>query len=309
MFLKLRKKIEANRNSQSIFWRTLVLAKDFTWNLSRLVLDFFYFPRKWIFSFFKSRIDKQYFGNVKTYCMFIGYSRSGHSIIGSILDAHLNIVIGHELDALKFVGKGFSKNQIFSLLLDSSKQFTKNKRIWEGYSYLVPNQWHSTFDQLLVIGDKKGQSTVRRLKQDFKTFDKLQAKLKNIDIKFIHVYRNPYDNIATISRKRDDSLPEAIGYYFSLVEVMLNIKRQVPRRQILDLKQESFIADPKKAIGQICEFLGVEATPAYLEAAAKIVWQRPHQSRYNINWTSESVREVRDRISEVDFLKDYSYDQ
>ena len=308
MFLKLRRKIEVNRNSKNVFWRVLVMVKDISWGLFMMVLRFSYFPREWFFSFFRSQADKKYFGSIKTYCMFIGYSRSGHSIIGSILDAHPNIIMGHELDALKFIGKGFNKNQIFSLLLENSKQFTKNKRVWEGYSYLVPGQWHSRFDKLQVIGDKKGQSTTRRLKEDFKTFHRLQAKLKNIDVKLIHVYRNPYDNIATILRKRNDSLPEAISYYFSLVDAVLDIKRQVPSRQILDIKQENFVADPKKVISQICEFLEVEVMPEYLNDVAKIVWQHPHQSRHSIEWTAESIREVQNHISRVDFLKDYSYD-
>jgi hypothetical protein len=39
--------------------------------------------------------------------MFIGYLRSGHSLIASLLDAHPNAIATHELDALKFVGARF----------------------------------------------------------------------------------------------------------------------------------------------------------------------------------------------------------
>jgi hypothetical protein len=39
--------------------------------------------------------------------MFIGYLRSGHSLIASLLDAHPNPIATHELDALKFVGARF----------------------------------------------------------------------------------------------------------------------------------------------------------------------------------------------------------
>jgi len=43
------------------------------------------------------------FDKVRTYVMFVGYPRSGHSLIGSLLDAHPNVVIAHEMDALQFV--------------------------------------------------------------------------------------------------------------------------------------------------------------------------------------------------------------
>jgi len=35
------------------------------------------------------------FSEIETYCTFIGYSRSGHSIIAALLDAHPNIVMAH----------------------------------------------------------------------------------------------------------------------------------------------------------------------------------------------------------------------
>jgi hypothetical protein len=53
------------------------------------------------------------FDDVGTYCMFIGCPRSGHTLIGAILDAHPNVVIAHELDALKYIRYGFGRLQLF----------------------------------------------------------------------------------------------------------------------------------------------------------------------------------------------------
>jgi len=49
-----------------------------------------------------------------------------------------------------------------------------------------------------VIGDKKGTTTSRILKEpkNVKLLDEIQATLKT-QLKFIHVIRNPFDNIAT----------------------------------------------------------------------------------------------------------------
>lgn len=43
------------------------------------------------------------FDGLETYCMFIGYPYSGHSLVGSLLDAHESMAISHELHALKFL--------------------------------------------------------------------------------------------------------------------------------------------------------------------------------------------------------------
>lgn len=37
------------------------------------------------------------FASVRTFVLFVGYPRSGHSLIGSIMDAHPNIIIAHEV--------------------------------------------------------------------------------------------------------------------------------------------------------------------------------------------------------------------
>ena len=36
-----------------------------------------------------------------SFCLFCGYRRSGHSAIGSVIDAHPDALISHELKALK----------------------------------------------------------------------------------------------------------------------------------------------------------------------------------------------------------------
>ena len=51
---------------------------------------------------------------------------------------------------------------------------------------------------LQVIGDKKGTSTCALLRKadDFQVLEEMQGVLQ-IPLKFIHVIRNPFDNIAT----------------------------------------------------------------------------------------------------------------
>ena len=72
--------------------------------------------------------NRELFDDIETYCMFIGYPRSGHSLIGSLLDAHPNAIVAHELDALRFVGAGFGKHQLYELLLDNSRRYAQRGR-------------------------------------------------------------------------------------------------------------------------------------------------------------------------------------
>src|SRR5213594_4458109 len=111
--------------------------------------------------------SEEIFGDLQTYCMFIGYPMSGHSLIGALLDAHPNIVIAHELDVLRHIEEGFNKRQIYDLLLENSQISAEAGRVSgrksNVYSYAVPNQWQGRFEKLRVIGDKKGGGSTQRL--------------------------------------------------------------------------------------------------------------------------------------------------
>ena len=62
-----------------------------------------------------TRRDPTRFRQVTTYCLFIGHGRSGHSIIGAMLDAHPEVILSDELDAMKYLRLGFSRDQVFHL--------------------------------------------------------------------------------------------------------------------------------------------------------------------------------------------------
>ena len=56
------------------------------------------------------------FRELASYCFFVGHPRSGHSIVGGLLDAHPDVVIAHEQGSLKYIHAHFSRLQLFYLL-------------------------------------------------------------------------------------------------------------------------------------------------------------------------------------------------
>lgn len=156
--------------------------------------------KKFTSSYFQGSKYEEFYGDIEKYCMFIGYPRSGHSLVGSLLDAHQNMIIAHELDALKYLDSGFSRKQLYQQILENSIKFNETDREWTGYSYWVPNQWHGRFSELKIIGDKKGSRSVLRFMRNPGILQKLRDEIE-IDIKFIHVTRNPFDNISRMFLK------------------------------------------------------------------------------------------------------------
>ncbi|VAX25424.1 hypothetical protein MNBD_NITROSPINAE02-1151 [hydrothermal vent metagenome] len=263
-------------------------------------------------SLMNSVLDKKLFDNVKTYVMFLGYSRSGHSLIGALLDAHPDIVIAHELDTLKYITARYRKRQIYNLLLKNSQSFARNGQRTKHFSYEVPNQWQGKFNTIQVIGDKQGEGSTLRLQARPGLLGSLQ-KIIDDDKKLIHVARNPYDNISTISKKtkrhgRSLNLRESVDYYFSLCKTVADTKSRIESSRFYELRHESFIDDPKTILNDLCIFVGVSATDDYLSDCAGIVYKSPNKSRRKSPWNQELIDLVRDRMKEFPFLKGYSYE-
>lgn len=275
----------------------------------RKTLDNLNIAKLYLWSLYKCGKSKNLFNDVETFCLFIGHARSGHSLVGSLLDAHPKAIVAHELGVLDFIRAGCSKNQIYYLLLENSQAFATAGRAWTGYSYQVPNQWQGRFQKLQIIGDKKGASTTIRLRDKPELFQLLQKTIAT-PIKLVHVVRNPYDNISTMARHQgsDFDLERKITSYFSLCDTVANLKKQVPGSDILDLRHEKLIADPKLCLNQLCHFLGLEVSNDYLDDCASIIFKTPHQSRYKIQWPPGSIDLIKRKMVNFAFLEGYSFE-
>ncbi|MEM1319712.1 MAG: sulfotransferase [Bacteroidota bacterium] len=272
--------------------------------------------QQYLRALWQGRKHRKLFSEVEAYVMFVGYPRSGHSLVGSLLDAHPDIVIAHELDALHYFDQSYSQEQIFYLILENSRRQGQAGRSMSGYSYVVPNQWQGRHRKLKIIGDKSGGRSSRRLRQ---APDQLLQRVQHIasrPLKLVHVIRNPYDNISTMIRRTlkrrncplsDKIIQRKIRQYFEKVQLVSRLKA-AGALAIHDVYLEDIIADPKPQVAQICRFLEVEPTEDYLHDCASIIWAKPHRTRSEINiWTAENKQQVAQQIALFDFLQRYSF--
>ena len=93
--------------------------------------------------------------------LFTGHARSGHSIVGAMLDAHPEMVVAHEFNIPKHwdeiieVAKNkrlLLRDVLFQYLLKSSSQTVvagnrgaERARDEGHYQYHIPGQWQGTF--------------------------------------------------------------------------------------------------------------------------------------------------------------------
>jgi len=282
------------------------------------------------------------YSRVRTILFFIGYERSRHSLLGALLDAHPHMVVSDESMAF---GKWRSNqdkwinSSIYSfydiMVQTSQRDVAKGKRsqVFEGsvanatsrFKYFVPNQWQGSFDQYIeVIGDKAGAYTARAM-QKYGAFDAvyLLEKTTGAKVKFIHVVRNPFDNIATMVLQRlrarrekersvkvnaPDELESTIRSYFTMAEGSNRAREAFPG-SVIDIPSMEIVKNPAETLRRICQFLEIACTEQYLQDCAATVDPVPSITRNFIEWTTEQKNTVYGMMTKYSFFEGYSFDK
>lgn len=245
--------------------------------------------------------------DARTLLLFIGYPRSGHSLVGSLLNAHPSIVVAHELHALWYLDQGFSTKELFALIWRRDRWFGRHGRQWTEFNYAVPGQWQGTCDRLEVIGDKKGDGVTDILHV---YPGALESALRQFDgqIKIIHTVRNPYDNVATMARRTGDPLAACIERHRNRVALNNELIQRYGEDLILTVRHEDLIADAKKELQRMAKFLRIQVSSDYLEACGSIIYESPNRSRHNIQWSGEEREAVERIIERTSFLEGYRFE-
>ena len=268
--------------------------------------------RQYLTSYYQGHREAKKYRDVKTYCTFIGHMKSGGSMIGALLDAHPHVILADEVYALRYVQAGFKREQIFHILLQASKKELLKGRVTARrltpYSWLVPGQWQGRFASLRVIGDSTTGSSTQQLAEIPGLLEKLRKTMGPVDLKFVHVIRNPFDPISVMMIRGKRSFENASEHYFQNCDLLMELRRQLGASDLLPIRYEDFVKQPEKKLAGICGFLGLEAMPEYLRACASILHESPERSRQLVNWEPEWIERVHRRMTQYDFLAGYTFE-
>lgn len=254
---------------------------------------------------YQGRRHRSVFDDVRGYCLFIGYPRSGHSLLGALLDAHPSVVIAHELDALRYVQAGhMTRDRLFWLIIDRDRG-SEGSRGTKRYDYSVPGQWQGRYRDLRMIGDKMGGESSLRLTRHPELLERL-ADVVRTPMCIVHVVRNPFDNIATMHIRRQGTLESCVHRYFTMCGTNSAVRQRgdVP---VIDIRHEDMIGEPARSLSAACGFLGVEASPDYLRDCSAIINPSPHRSRMEVVWPEGLVDDIQRRMDAFEFLNGYSF--
>lgn len=232
----------------------------------------------------------------------MGYPRSGHTLVASILNANPNVMCSNQQNIY-----GDVKNKTFDGLMKEIKDgsnrgyFKKSTRILH-----VPKQ------EITVMGDKTGHRTVEVLRNNPRKLGMMKS-LVGVPIKWIHVVRNPYDNIATWARLNyknrvngniKKELNDCINKYIELNETIAKLKRS---EDILTVTHEFVITRMHNTLEEMAKFLEISFDPQWRDNVRHAVWNKPRVTRRSIHWGQKQRGRVQEIISTYDWLKGYEF--
>lgn len=267
--------------------------------------EFVYAAVQSLWSAWARRRYRDAFDRVTAFCLFVGYPRSGHSIVGAMLNAHRHCVISHELDVLRLVSSGAARDVVYSRILGRAAWFNlRGNR--SNYAYQVPDSWQGRFEDLQVVGDKGGGWAAQWIGANPRLLDTLRATV-GVPLRLIHVVRNPFDNIAAIALWHRLTLDESIDFYFSHCDTTRTLHATADGDEVLTVHHETFVRAPEPTLRSVCDFLGLAVDARYLDACASVVFGRPTNTRLKVPWTDAQRAEVDRRRARIPFLADYSF--
>ena len=281
---------------------------------------------------------------VEKFLFFMGYPRSGHSIVASCLDAHPDIVVGHEFNLFPKLLRSdmydqlMNKSILFNSLYQNSIRMAKlgwrsvePKYKKKGYTLHInsSNSWQGRFRRLRIIGDKSGGMTTRCFRDEPELSAKVYIHLLatvQVPVKVLHVVRNPYDMIATRllyrhssgkGKKANYSKQNPLMDSHSLSQALNNLKTEAETVSnfgkrwasvMLEVHNTDFIHDTQGTLRNICKFLGVECSASYLKLCYDTTFNEPTQSRHAVFWSENHRIDMDMVIKKYPFFHRYSFD-
>ena len=116
---------------------------------------------------------KEEYKSVDTLLFFVGYSRSRHTLLASLLDGHPHMVVANEKNLFYRLRQGgeFKRNEMFDMLVQGSKGFLKGGKgmVMSGnlqntthFGFWMEGYWQGCYDQYIQVSMNVHTPTVEK---------------------------------------------------------------------------------------------------------------------------------------------------
>jgi hypothetical protein len=218
---------------------------------------------------------------VETFVVFIATARSGHTLIGSLIDAHPDAVVANEADILgKFLdrrrhpapdGQFASRDSIFAHLVSNSMRCGMVGRMQTGYNYSVPGMWNGQWRcGIRVLGDKKGAAMAEEIQNDRLGATAFFEALRVERVAVVFVSPSTLDDTSE-RRRRAKAGSKSVPTTQTELAVRALISAVPDATAVEVFRLVDFACHPRVLLVDLLRFLGLEPYPEFVDASVKLV--------------------------------------
>lgn len=252
------------------------------------------------------------FTDARTCFLFVGHTKSGGTLLGSLLDAHPLVMCSDELGLARLLVASGDADAAFRLVARNSAREARRGRVTsrrlDPYTFHIPGQSQGVADSPVAVGDSRAGPTTRLLAAQADSLDELRTVLGGVSLRLIQVVRNPFDPIAVMVVRGGRGVHDAIADYRGQCQRVSDLMAQMPQGSVTMVRYEELVEDLPRVLVDVCRFLGVDADEGYVAACRAVVEAVPRRDRDRIAWDPSTIAAVESVIEGYDFLRGYRFE-
>jgi len=252
------------------------------------------------------------FVDTRTCFLFVGHTKSGGTLLGSLLDAHSRVMCADELGLAAALVDIGDADVAFRLVARNAEREAQKGRVTarrlEPYTFAVPGQSQGLVAPPLAVGDSRAGPTTRFLASQPDAVPRIRRVLGPVSLRLVHVVRNPFDPIAVMVVRGGRDVGDAIADYRAQCERLVSLAMQMSSDELTIIRYEDVVDDVSQTLAHLCRFIGVEPDETYLAACREVIDSKPRRDRDRIMWDRSSIAAVESVIDAYPFLGGYRFE-
>lgn len=247
---------------------------------------------------------------VTTVCLFIGHVKSGGSLVGAMLDAHPEIVMGDEVDLARLMKADIDGEAMLVEFDRSARREALKGRVTArrlgGYSLQIGGWSQGASERPRVIGNSRPGPTTRYLSDTPGALRDVIDAFGGRRVVFLQVIRRPEDSIAAMVLRSGRDIVDAARDHARQCE-RLSVLRSQLGESVHAIRYESLLYDCPGTLGRVLGFLGVDPSATYLAACSDLVDDGLVPESARVSWTRPALDVVEQSVHRFDFLAPYRH--
>lgn len=246
--------------------------------------------------------------SVETLCVLVGNRQGGRALVANILDSHEGAVVAPGADVVGALVQqepaSWDRDALIASLVRESEQRQAARGEPNPSQPFQAANHSGRFTELRVVGITRGERLVDGWRRDRDLFDRIAEHLR-VSVRVVHVYRNPWDQIAVLLPREGD---KTIGRYFARAGAIAQLKEAAPV-PVHDVSLETLRRDADRVLPELTDFLGLSSPTAFVARWDNLLLQsgrQPGEPRKSQEWTRRQMLSIRRRLSGYPWLEPYA---